>query len=392
MFHHSKMFKESTEEEELCNMKVRNCDIAEGRVQSLRVNDEAVAAVSSLRLGDLTSNLCPLNFVKPVSIRTSNKYFLVHKVTQSSPSPALCFVEEMPQDAQNSQITAFSSGDGSTKTDNKSSSSKTIRDVHISMRLMEDFLDLAKENTEKDLETCGILGAFLEKGTLYMTTLIIPKQESASSSCQATNEEEVFTILNQRSLFPVGWIHVCLPTFFIPWLGSVQDFRTHPSQSCFMSSVDLHTQYSYQVMIPEAFAIVLAPTDNSRRRDFIHTRNQIMASPFMSTAPMCTRTPILGAKDINKDDDSGLIHWRLRRTQTYLAYTEGKTYVSHFPSSLYTSCNVSHAPTTTSFSPSPSLPQHFSPQRSSPFQHLSPAAGKTRKRPFRRCCFVAYVP
>ncbi|XP_019445454.1 PREDICTED: AMSH-like ubiquitin thioesterase 2 isoform X2 [Lupinus angustifolius] len=225
MFHHSKMFKESTEEEELCNMKVRNCDIAEGRVQSLRVNDEAAVGVSSLRLGDLTSNLCPLNFVKLVSIKATNKYFLVHKVTQSSPSPALCFVEEVPQEAQNSQITAFNSGDGSTKTDNESSSSKTIRDVHISMRLMEDFLDLAKENTEKDLETCGILGAFLENGTLYMTTLIIPKQESASSSCQATNEEEVFTILNQRSLFPVGWIHV---------------------------------------MIPEAFAVVLAPTDNSR--------------------------------------------------------------------------------------------------------------------------------
>ncbi|PNX71243.1 STAM-binding protein [Trifolium pratense] len=31
-----------------------------------------------------------------------------------------------------------------------------------------------------------------------------------------------------------------------------------------MSSVDLHTQYSYQAMIPEAFAIVLAPTDTSR--------------------------------------------------------------------------------------------------------------------------------
>ncbi|OIW10566.1 hypothetical protein TanjilG_15938 [Lupinus angustifolius] len=167
---------------------------------SLRVNDEAAVGVSSLRLGDLTSNLCPLNFVKLVSIKATNKYFLVHKVTQSSPSPALCFVEEVPQEAQNSQITAFNSGDGSTKTDNESSSSKTIRDVHISMRLMEDFLDLAKENTEKDLETCGILGAFLENGTLYMTTLIIPKQESASSS----------------------------------------------------------------VMIPEAFAVVLAPTDNSR--------------------------------------------------------------------------------------------------------------------------------
>ncbi|RVW47330.1 AMSH-like ubiquitin thioesterase 2 [Vitis vinifera] len=78
-------------------------------------------------------------------------------------------------------------------------------------------------------------------------------------------------------------------------------FQTHPSQSCFMSSIDLHTQYSYQVidslkgeshvkcffrkqykgffnflemappsfntfqvMVPEAFAIVMAPTDTSR--------------------------------------------------------------------------------------------------------------------------------
>ncbi|XP_022733829.1 AMSH-like ubiquitin thioesterase 2 isoform X3 [Durio zibethinus] len=115
-----------------------------------------------------------------------------------------------------------------------------------SARLMEDFLELAKDNTEKDLETCGVLGAFLEKGTFYVTTLIIPKQESTSNSCQAVNEEEIFAIQNDRSLFPVGWIH------------------THPSQSCFMSSIDLHTQYSYQVMVPEAFAIVVAPTDNSR--------------------------------------------------------------------------------------------------------------------------------
>ncbi|XP_019098928.1 PREDICTED: AMSH-like ubiquitin thioesterase 2 [Camelina sativa] len=31
-----------------------------------------------------------------------------------------------------------------------------------------------------------------------------------------------------------------------------------------MSSVDLHTHYSYQVMVPEAFAIVVAPTDSSK--------------------------------------------------------------------------------------------------------------------------------
>ena len=61
----------------------------------------------------------------------ANKYFLVHKVTQSSPSIALCFVETVPQDAQNSHITAFNSEDGSPKLDNESSSSKTVRDVHI---------------------------------------------------------------------------------------------------------------------------------------------------------------------------------------------------------------------------------------------------------------------
>ncbi|KAF4395525.1 hypothetical protein G4B88_010989, partial [Cannabis sativa] len=124
--------------------------------------------------------------------------------------------------------------------------STTISCIEKSAQLMEDFLELAKENTKKDLETCGILGASLKKNRFYVTTLIIPKQECTSSSCQASNEEEVFTIQNEHSLFPVGWIH------------------THPTQSCFMSSVDLHTHYSYQVMVPEAFAIVMAPTDSSR--------------------------------------------------------------------------------------------------------------------------------
>lgn len=30
-----------------------------------------------------------------------------------------------------------------------------------SVRLMEEFMELAKDNTDKNFETCGILGAFL---------------------------------------------------------------------------------------------------------------------------------------------------------------------------------------------------------------------------------------
>ena len=37
-----------------------------------------------------------------------------------------------------------------------------------------------------------------------------------------------------------------------------------------MSSVDVHTHYSYQIMLPEAIAIVMAPTDTSRKHGIFH--------------------------------------------------------------------------------------------------------------------------
>ena len=46
---------------------------------------------------------------------------------------------------------------------------------------------------------------------------------------QALNEEEIFDVQDKRSLYPMGWIH------------------THPTQTCFLSSIDIHTQCGYQV-------------------------------------------------------------------------------------------------------------------------------------------------
>ncbi|XP_010259367.1 PREDICTED: AMSH-like ubiquitin thioesterase 3 isoform X2 [Nelumbo nucifera] len=92
----------------------------------------------------------------------------------------------------------------------------------------------------------------IKNRVFHITTLIIPKQESTSDSCQTMNEEEIFDVQDKLSLFPLGWIH------------------THPSQTCFMSSVDLHTHYSYQIMLPEAIAIVMAPKDTSRQHGIFH--------------------------------------------------------------------------------------------------------------------------
>ncbi|XP_042387088.1 AMSH-like ubiquitin thioesterase 2 [Zingiber officinale] len=171
----------------------------------------------------------------------------VHVVKHYFPSSVVSWVEEGGSSGQVSHVIFPSSNDGNSKCISEgSSTSDSTKDMHISVKLTEEFLDLAKENTHRDLETCGILGAFLKNHTFYITTLIIPKQESTSNSCQALNEEEIYAILDERSLYPAGWIH------------------THPSQTCFLSSIDLHTQYSYQVMLPEAIAIVLAPTDPSK--------------------------------------------------------------------------------------------------------------------------------
>ncbi|RPA98776.1 hypothetical protein L873DRAFT_1686309, partial [Choiromyces venosus 120613-1] len=62
-----------------------------------------------------------------------------------------------------------------------------------------------------------------------------------SDTCPTKDEEGLFEYVDREELMVLGWIH------------------THPTQTCFMSSVDLHTHCSYQLMLPESIAIVCAP-------------------------------------------------------------------------------------------------------------------------------------
>ncbi|KAG0229877.1 hypothetical protein B0O80DRAFT_448222 [Mortierella sp. GBAus27b] len=119
--------------------------------------------------------------------------------------------------------------------------SQGLRTLVVPLRLLDRFLTIVRPNTVRNLETCGILAGTLSRNKLTVTTLIIPKQTSTSDTCSTTNEDELFEFQSQRDLMTLGWIH------------------THPTQTCFMSSVDLHTHCSYQLMLPEAIAIVCAP-------------------------------------------------------------------------------------------------------------------------------------
>jgi STAM-binding protein len=117
-----------------------------------------------------------------------------------------------------------------------------LKTIFIPSSLHDSFLTIAQANTSKKLETCGILCGKLNRNAFFITHLLIPKQESTENTCQTLDEEAQFQFVDDNSVFVIGWIH------------------THPTQSCFLSSVDLHTQNAYQIMLRESIAIVCSPT------------------------------------------------------------------------------------------------------------------------------------
>uniref|UniRef100_A0A3Q3W6I0 MPN domain-containing protein n=1 Tax=Mola mola TaxID=94237 RepID=A0A3Q3W6I0_MOLML len=119
-----------------------------------------------------------------------------------------------------------------------------LRRVVVPRDLTYRFLLLAGSNTARGIETCGVLCGRLTHNEFTLTHVVIPKQSAGPDFCDMENVEELFSFQDQQNLLTLGWIH------------------THPTQTAFLSSVDLHTHCSYQLMLPEAIAIVCAPRQN----------------------------------------------------------------------------------------------------------------------------------
>ena len=141
-----------------------------------------------------------------------------------------------------------------------------LRSIFLPQNLRHRFLSVAQDNTRANLETCGILCGTLVSNALFISKLVIPEQESTSDTCETVNESELFDYVDGEDLMVLGWIH------------------THPTQTCFMSSRDLHTHGGYQVMMPESIAIVCAPS----KGDWGVFR--LTDPPGMKTVLNCTQT------------------------------------------------------------------------------------------------------
>lgn len=132
--------------------------------------------------------------------------------------------------------------DRSTKPDHFTSTGFSgLRQVIVPSDLMRKFMVLAEHNTLRNIETCGILAGKMVHDSFHITHVLVPKQSGTTDTCVAEDEEDLFMYQDPRDLITLGWIH------------------THPSQTAFLSSVDMHNQYGYQAMLPEAIAIVCAP-------------------------------------------------------------------------------------------------------------------------------------
>lgn len=156
------------------------------------------------------------------------------------------------------------------KTVNKTEAGSPMRTLFLPHGLESSFLDLAQSNTTNQIETCGILCGKLNRNAFFITHLVIPQQDSTPNTCSTKNEELMFEYIDSEDpdLFILGWIH------------------THPTQSCFLSSVDLHTQNSYQIMLNEAIAIVCAPKANQKKIGVF----RLTDPPGVPTITNCTKS------------------------------------------------------------------------------------------------------
>lgn len=121
--------------------------------------------------------------------------------------------------------------------------SENLKKIYLNGKMISLFMNCANENTFKNIETCGILCGLEKESRYIITELIIPNQKGCSDSCSASNEEEMFALINKTGLITIGWIH------------------THPkyvefTKDCFLSSIDIHTQFGYQRLLSESIAIV----------------------------------------------------------------------------------------------------------------------------------------
>ncbi|KAH9330062.1 hypothetical protein KI387_002170, partial [Taxus chinensis] len=148
-----------------------NNDICLIEIPSLERVEEYTLSPGNFGNLDFGAKPAQANVSSPLStVDSSGSDIHVHIVRQPTPSPVLSCLQSVPAGHNaHAHVTSSSVVDprlGSVKSfQDDLSQSTSLQHVQISPKMMEDFLKLAKPNTEKNLETCGILaGSLISSG------------------------------------------------------------------------------------------------------------------------------------------------------------------------------------------------------------------------------------
>ncbi|KAJ6559372.1 Mov34-domain-containing protein [Mycena vulgaris] len=126
------------------------------------------------------------------------------------------------------------------RAERESSPHPRLRTVVLPHATRARFLGIARANSARNLESWGLLLGGSGKSRFVVETMLIPRQHGTSDTCTMDEEEGVLIFTEERGLIAIQW--------------NISQIHTHPTQLCFMSSVDLHTHGSFQQMLPESCA------------------------------------------------------------------------------------------------------------------------------------------
>ncbi|XP_044760051.1 STAM-binding protein-like [Coccinella septempunctata] len=119
---------------------------------------------------------------------------------------------------------------------------RSHRTVIVPSRITTEFSYLSYRNTQKNVETVAYLaGRELNATQLLVSHLILPEQVGYSDYFKVKDSIELIRYLDEHDLLTIGWIH------------------SHPVESSYLSSSDMHYHSVFQSVLPEAIAMVYSP-------------------------------------------------------------------------------------------------------------------------------------
>jgi len=240
-----KMLEEQREEEERRSRAELEASIERDR-QVAEWHQAQLDQEERARRGPSSASVPPDSSVPPPPYYDPNKYSEQASAGPQAPqAPSLFSPVAVPEfDRSSKPSPGPSSAPAFDRSVKPAVSSSGLRSLTIPADLTDRFLSIARANSDRGVETLGTLGGSLSNNRLIITHLLIPKQVGKSDSCTMEGLEDVWDVHDKENIVFLGWIH------------------THPAYSVFLSSVDMHNQYEWQHMLPEAVATVCSIKDN----------------------------------------------------------------------------------------------------------------------------------